>query len=110
MLSMSLPAAELTPATPGIAKPSANKGKIGQYQCHTSHPGYDYWVAVPSSYSDDNPAGLHVFFHGQSCPGTAEGLIPIWSKYESDPFNIIQVNMQYQDGDNEKDTEGKVAA
>ena len=28
--------AELTPVA-GLAKPSANKGKTGQYQCHTSH-------------------------------------------------------------------------
>ena len=103
--------AELAPATAGAgtAKPSANKGKTGKYQCHTSHPGYDYWVNVPASYSDDNPAGLRVFFHGQGCPGTAESLIEVWSKYE-DQFNLIQVNMQYQDGDNMKDTPGKVAA
>jgi hypothetical protein len=98
------------PAPPAAApKPSANKGKTGKYQSHTSHPGYDYWVNVPPSYSDDNPAGLHVFFHGQGCPQTAESTIEMWEKYEA-PFNLIQVNMQYQDGDNEKDTAGKVAA
>ncbi len=106
LISCSLRAGEAAPAAP---KPSANKGKTGKYQCHTSHPGYDYWVNVPASYSDDNPAGLHVFFHGQGCPGTAESLIEVWSKYE-DTFNLIQVNMQYQDGDNGKDTPGKVAA
>ena len=109
-------AAERTSPSPAVAatplaapKPSANKGKVGKYQCHTSHPGYDYWVNVPPGYSDNNPAGLHVFFHGQGCPQTAESTIETWEKYEA-PFNLIQVNMQYQDGDNEKDTAGKVAA
>ena len=110
LVSTAAVAAEPAPAPLKAPQPSANKGKAGQYQCHTSHAGYDYWVAVPASYSDSNPAGIHVFFHGQNCPQTAESCIPVWSKYESDPFNIIQVNMQYQDGDNMKDTPGKVAA
>ena len=90
-------------------QPSANKGKRGSYQCHTSIAGCDYWVCVPASYSDDKPAGIHVFFHGQNGQGGAPNFGQ-WQKAFLEPFNLIGINMQYQDGDNAKDTPGKVAA
>ena len=60
----------------GKTEPSANKGKSGSYHCKTSHKGYNYWLYIPNSYSDDNPAGLHIFFHGQGSSGGAKSF---WS-------------------------------
>jgi hypothetical protein len=90
-------------------KPSENAGKKGTYQVKTSRPGCNYYVCVPASYSETNPAGLHLFFHGQSGQGGAPNF-GTWSKHFLDKFNLIGINMQYEDGDNAKDTEGKVKA
>jgi hypothetical protein len=90
-------------------EPSANKGKRDKYQCHTSREGYDYWVCVPSSYSDDNPAGIHIYFHGQGGQKSAPHFGQ-WAENFLDTYNLIGINMQYQDGDNAKDTVGKTAA
>ena len=91
------------------AAPSENKGRTGTYPCETSNPTYKYYVCVPKSYSDDNPAGLHLFFHGQSSQGAAP-YFDLWAKDFLEPFNLIGINMQYMDGDNSRDTAGKVAA
>jgi len=90
-------------------KPSDNAGKKGIYQVKTSRPGCNYYVCVPAGYSEANPAGLHLFFHGQSGQGGAPNF-GAWSKYFLDKYNLIGINMQYEDGDNAKDTEGKVKA
>jgi hypothetical protein len=92
---------------PAPPKPSANAGKRGQYSAKTSRPGYNYNVYVPAKYSDDNPAGIHLFFHGQGSQGSAK-YFGQWATHFLDKFNLIGVNMQYEDGDNAKDTEGKV--
>ena len=93
---------------PGLKlPPSESKGRGGTYQMHTKRAGNDYYVCIPRSYSDDNPAGLHLFFHGQNGQGGAPHF-GRWSKYFLDRFNLIGINMQYQDGDNTKDPEGKV--
>jgi hypothetical protein len=92
---------------PAPPKPSANAGKKGQYSAKTSRPGYNYNVYVPAKYSDDNPAGLHLFFHGQGSQGSAK-YFGQWATHFLDKFNLIGINMQYEDGDNAKDTEGKV--
>ena len=96
---------------PALVKraPSVNKGRTGKYQCHTGHSGYDYWVYVPSGYSDDNPAGLHLHFHGQSNQDSAPEF-GWWDKFFLEPYNLIGIDMQYQDGDNITDTAGKTAA
>ena len=96
-------------AAPAPPQPSANKGKTGTYECKTSHAGYNYYVYVPKSYSDDNPAGLHLYFHGQGGGGGAPNFGQ-WSKHFLEPYNLIGINMQYTDGDNGKDTPGKVEA
>src|SRR5687767_6186238 len=97
--------AQANPQTP--PKPSANAGKRGEYSAKTSRPGYNYNVYFPAKYSDDNPAGLHLFFHGQGSQGSAK-YFGTWAKHFLDRFNLIGINMQYEDGDNAKDTEGKV--
>src|SRR3981081_2861070 len=94
---------------PAPPKPSANAGKKGAYQVKTSRPGCNYYVCVPASYSETNPAGLHLFFHGQGGQSGAPNF-GTWSKHFLDKFNLIGINMQYEDGDNGKDTEGKVKA
>jgi len=96
------------PAHPA-PKPSENAGKKGTYQVKTSRPGCNYYVCVPASYSETNPAGLHLFFHGQSGQGGAPNF-GTWSKHFLEKYNLIGINMQYEDGDNAKDTEGKVKA
>lgn len=100
---------QANPQPPTPAKPSPNAGKKGTYQVKTSRPGCNYYVSVPAGYSDANPAGLHLFFHGQSGQGGAPNF-GAWSKSFLEPFNLIGINMQYEDGDNMKDTEGKVKA
>jgi len=95
---------------PGLKlPPSPNQGKTGSYQGHTKRGGNDYWVYVPKSYSEDNPAGIHLFFHGQGGQGGAPHFGQ-WAGPFLDRFNLIGINMQYQDGDNMKDPEGKVAS
>jgi hypothetical protein len=92
---------------PAPPKASANAGKRGQYSAKTSRPGYNYNVYVPAKYSEENPAGIHLFFHGQGSQGSAK-YFGQWATSFLDKFNLIGVNMQYEDGDNAKDTEGKV--
>jgi len=65
-------------------------------------------VHVPPSYSADNPAGLHLFFHGQGSQKSAEWF-DHWYPFLNE-HNLIGINMQYHDGDNTKDTAGKLAA
>jgi hypothetical protein len=102
-------------ATPPVAPPlphpapSANKGRVGTYPAKTSIAGCNYYVYVPKSCSDANPAGLHIFFHGQGGQGGAPSFDQ-WAKDFLEPQNLIGINMQYLDGDNMKDTPGKVAA
>ena len=90
-------------------KPSANAGKPGTYMAKTSRPGYNYYVSVPKTYSADNPAGLHLFFHGQGGAGLARS-VEMWAPEFLEKYNLIGVNMYYEDGDNSRDTEGKVKA
>ena len=97
------------PAPRPAPKPSENAGKKGTYQVKSSRPGCNYYVSVPGSYSEDSPAGLHLFFHGQNGQGGAPNF-GTWSKFFLDKHNLIGINMQYEDGDNAKDTEGKVKA
>jgi hypothetical protein len=95
--------------TPGPVMPSANLGRPGKYHVDCMKAGYGYWVCVPVSYSEDHPAGLHIFFHGQHGQGGA----PEFGQWESTflkPYNLIGINMQYMDGDNMADTSGKVDA
>jgi hypothetical protein len=107
LLVPALAGAQANPQAPPAPKPSANAGKRGQYHCKTSRPGYDYNVYVPASYSEENPAGLHLFFHGQASQGSAT-YFGTWATHFLDRFNLVGINMQYEDGDNMKDTEGKV--
>lgn len=93
----------------GRFDPSENKGRRGRYHAETGHPGYNYFVYVPDSYSEDNPAGIHIFFHGQGSQGSAKSFHH-WAKYFLEPYNLIGINMEYTDGDNAKDTTGKVHA
>jgi hypothetical protein len=102
-------AAEKGAPEPWAVTVSANAGRAGSYQATTRYGTYNYWVCVPASYSADNPAGVHLFFHGQNGQGGAPDF-GRWKKYFLEPFNLIGINMQYMDGDNQKDTEGKVAA
>lgn len=90
--------------------PSENKGRTGSYfEVKTSFPGNQYHVYVPSTYSDTNPAGIHLFFHGQSvCSENKQ--FERWAKFFLEPFNLIGINMQYLDGNNMKETEVKMRA
>lgn len=89
-------------------KPSADQGRLGKYQV-TQPNGYNYWVCVPSTYSAEHPAGIHLFFHGQGGQGGAEHFEG-WNDTFLVKYNLIGINMQYMDGDNMRDTAGKTAA
>ena len=85
----------------------ASAGKTEQVSVE-GKDGYSFFLYVPDSYSDDNPAGVHMFFNGQG--GCANnGSFGQWSK-TCDTHNLIGINMQYADGDNAKDTGGKIDA
>ena len=100
---------QANPQAPLPPKPSPNAGKKGTYQVKTSKAGYNYYVCVPPGYAEENPAGLHLFFHGQNGQGGAPNFGQ-WAKHFLDKYNLIGINMQFEDGDNAKDTEGKVKA
>lgn len=91
-----------------LPKPSANAGRTGSYQVQCGTPGHSYWVAVPEAPSGAH-FGLHVFFHGQNGQGGAQHFGQ-WKRALLDPFALIGINMSYADGDNQKDTAGKVAS
>ncbi len=76
--------------TPG----APNKGRLGLYHVETSNPKYSYYVCVPKTYSEKNPAGLHVFFHGESGANTAPAF-DLWSKHFLEPFNLIGINLAF---------------
>jgi hypothetical protein len=97
------------PGTEPPIGPSENKGRTGVYHVSTRIAGYNYYVCVPSSYDDAHPAGLHLFFHGQNNQGAAKDW-DRWRKYFLEPFTLIGINMEYTDGDNGRDTAGKVKA
>jgi len=89
-LLSSLAPAAAPPAAPAPQpeKPAAgNKGRTGSYQCTTSHAGYNYYVCVPKGYSDESPAGLHLYFHGQGSGGSAPNFGQ-WAKHFLEPFNL----------------------
>jgi hypothetical protein len=113
VLSAALPTA-LAAATPKAGEepplgPSKDQGRAGTYQATTKYAGCNYYVCVPKSYSAEHPAGLHLFFHGQNGQGGAPDF-GRWGRLYLEPYNLIGINMQYTDGDNMKDTDGKVAA
>jgi len=94
---------------PPPPQPSKNQGRVGTYQVATSIAAYNYYVAVPSSYDGTRPAGLHIYFHGQNGQGGAKDF-GSWKKAFLEPFRLIGINMEYTDGDNLRDTVGKVKA
>lgn len=103
-----LAVAALAPrAASAQATPSVNKGKTGTYSVDTDVTDYKYFVCVPSTYADDRPAGVHLFFHGQNSQSGASNF-GRWSKYFLEPYNLIGINMQYNDGDNYKDMDNKL--
>jgi hypothetical protein len=107
---LALPSARAAdPAADAPLQPSANKGRAGKYHVDLTKTGYGYWIQVPSTYSDANPAGIHIFFHGQHGQGGAEWFGG-WEGPFLQKYNLIGINMQYMDGDNGHDTPGKVAA
>lgn len=92
-----------------VREPSPNAQRLGTYQAETGIADYHYWVYVPKSYAKANDAGISLFFHGQNSqrgaanfPGT---LIQMLERHR-----LIGINMQYMDGNNTKDTNGKVDA
>lgn len=95
------------PAAP--VPPSANHGRLGNYQASTSIAAYNYYVCVPKSYDENHPAGLHLFFHGQNNQGAAKEW-DRWQKPFLEPFDLIGINMEFTDGDNFRDQDNKVKA
>lgn len=95
------------PAGTAAPKPSENAGKTGSYKVSTANPDYFYWVHVPKTYSDANPAGIYIFFHGQG-KGNAEAASGYGPGQFLDKYNLIGIKMSYMDGDNSKDSGGKL--
>jgi hypothetical protein len=93
---------------PIVAKPSVNQGRIGIYQAETTMPGCSYYVDA-NAYVPEQPAGLYLFFHGQNGQDGAKWFGPTETSLLR-PHNLIGINMCYADGDNGKDTAGKVKA
>ncbi|MBA3699988.1 MAG: hypothetical protein H0W78_14160 [Planctomycetes bacterium] len=96
-------------APPTAPQPSKNQGRAGTYQVPTTIGAYNYYVCVPASSDGTTPFGLHLFFHGQNGQGGAKHFGG-WQKLFLESHRLIGINMEYTDGDNGKDTEGKVKA
>jgi hypothetical protein len=107
LVMCSLAAVDKQPAA--APQPSKNQGRVGTYQVPTTIGAYNYWVCVPASYDGTRAAGLHLFFHGQNGQGGAKEFGG-WRKEFLEAQRLIGINMEYTDGDNGKDTEGKVKA
>lgn len=90
-----------------LRKQSENKGRTGEYMVKTDNPKINYFVCVPSTYSDTNPAGIHVHFHGggddweKSAPKFGS-----WRKTMLERFNLIGINMQFLPGVDSLKTHG----
>ncbi len=100
--------AQAAESTVVLPKPSANAGKSGTYQVQTGVAGYSYFVSVPPKMPDDSHYGLHLFFHGQNGQSGASWFA-LWQDKFIYTYGLIAINMCYADGDNAKDTAGKVA-
>ena len=83
--------------------------KRGTYRGTTEWAGYEYLVTVPTQYNAAKPVGLYVFFHGQNGQNAAGNGWGV-PKDVLNRHNLIGLNMIYMDGDNGKDTQGKVEA
>lgn len=79
---------------PAAQPDSSNAGRKGTYVVQTANPRYSYYVCVPETYSETNPAGLHLFFHSEGNAATAPAFAQ-WSKHFLEPHNLIGINMQY---------------
>ncbi len=104
LMTAALPALDVI-----VKAPSDNAGKTGIYQVMTEFPGNNYYVSVPSTYSDTNPAGLHIYFHGQNGQNGASKFGTFQNLF-LEKYNLIGINMQYMDGDNQKELGTKVLA
>lgn len=96
-------------APPVLPKPSPNAGKPGTYQVQCSQAGYSYYVSVPAKPLADAAYGLYLFFHGQNGQNGAASFGQ-WQGRLLDGCGLIGINMCYADGDNMRDTPGKVLA
>jgi hypothetical protein len=67
----------------------------------TSNAQYNYYVCVPKAYADDKPAGIHLFFHGESA-GRGARIFDVWQETLLEPHNLIGINMQFPDGQGEE--------
>lgn len=63
---------------------------------------------MPSTYAADRPAGLYIFFHGQSNSAGADNFWVAGGMLEA--HNLIGINMEYTDGNYLVDAPGKLAA
>lgn len=79
---------------PAAQPDASNAGRKGTYVVQTSDARYSYYVCVPETYSETNPAGLHLFFHSEGNAATASAFAQ-WSKHFLEPYNLIGINMQY---------------
>jgi hypothetical protein len=108
LLALLLPILVAGEAAVTLPKPSGNAGKTGTYQVQSAVAGCSYYVLVPSAPAGTH-FGLHLFFHGQNGQGGA-AFFGQWQPRLLEPYGLIGINMCYADGDNMKDTTGKVAA
>lgn len=91
-------------------EPSENSERAGEYEVKTENPQYNYFVCVPSTYSPDTPAGIHLFFHGMSDFHSAPDF-GLWKQTFLEKHNLIGLNMQFLDmklGVEVGDEEGKI--
>lgn len=108
LLALLLPVLIAGEAAAVLPKPSGNAGKAGSYQVQSPVPGCSYHVLVPTAPAGTH-FGLHLFFHGQNGQGGAAHFGQ-WQPRLLEPYGLIGINMCYADGDNMRDTAGKVAA
>jgi hypothetical protein len=91
-----------------VAAPSANRGRRDNYHVQTGLPGYSYNVAA-RHIDPDQPAGICLFIPGQGARDESPWFDP-WDAPVLQAHRLIGINMAWKDGDNTRDTAGKVDA
>ncbi|MBA3847054.1 MAG: hypothetical protein H0X45_10455 [Planctomycetes bacterium] len=87
---------------------SGNRGLRADYHCQTGMPGYSYNVCA-KHIDPERPAGIYLYFPGEGAR-TDNAWFGLWEANTLRPYHLIGINMAFADGQNGRDTSGKIEA
>ena len=99
--------AKQAPGIP-VLPPSGNRGLRADYHCQTGLPGYSYNVCA-KHIDPERPAGIYLYFPGEGAR-TENAWFGLWDASTLQPYHLIGINMAFADGQNGRDTAGKIEA